>query len=371
MDENKSWGDEMLDESPSKSSKRKFFEKRSSWILTGIMIAILIILVGAGLGIPTGIRDRLKLADTQAAPKIQSQLDSAKLDYQEGRFQIALERLDWILEEMNAYISEEQLSEIGDLYSKTLLELSTYGTPTPQPTPTATIHVYTPTPDLRGEEELFNLAQQQIMDELWDEAIQTLESLRQKNLDFRTIQVDGMLYVALRNRGVDKILVEGNLEPGLYDLALAERFAPLDSQAEGFRTWTRLYLTGASYWEVDWAQAVYYFEQVYPALPNLRDGTNMTAKERFRIAALEYAKQLIGLEDYCLAQEYFDKALQIGGDPQIQPTVEWVGDQCLQQNSAPTPAPEEATPTPTPTPTLEGDLPEPTVESTPEETVEP
>lgn len=369
MNENSTWVEEPLKESTPKNSKKKFFEKRSSWIFLGLLIALMIILVGAGLGIPKGINDRIKLADTQAEPKIQSQLDSAKLDYQEERYQIALERLDWILEEMSAYLSEEQLAEVGDLYSRTLLELTTYGTPTPQPTPTPTVPVYTPTPDLRGEEELFNLAQSQIADELWDEAIQTMESLRQKNLNFRTIDVDGMMYIALRNRGVDKILVEGSLEPGLYDLALAERFAPLDSQAEGFRTWTRFYLTGASYWGVDWAQAVYYFEQVYPALPNLRDGTNITAKERFRIAAMEYAKQLLSIEDYCQAQQYFDKALQIGDDPQIQPTAQWVGEQCWEQTNAPTPAPAE--PTPTPTPTLEGDLTEPTEIPTEVETGEP
>jgi len=369
MNEKDTWVEEPLEESTPKSSKKKFLEKSSSWLFLGLLIALLIIVVGAALGIPKGINDRLTLADTQAEPKIQSQLESAKLDFHEGRYQIALERLDWILEEMNAYLSEEQLAEVGDLYSQTLLELSTDGTPTPQPTPTPTITVYTPTPDLRGEEELFSLAQGQISDELWNEAIQTLESLRQKNLDYRTIQVDGMLYIALRNRGVKKILVDGSLEPGLYDLALAERFAPLDSQAEGFRTWTRLYLTGASYWGVDWAQAVYYFEQVYPALPNLRDGTNITAKERFRIAALEYAKQLLSIEDYCLAQEYFDKALQIGDDPQIQPTMQWVGEQCVQQTNAPTPTPEG--PTPTLTPTLEGDLTEPTGEITEEKTVEP
>lgn len=369
MNENGPRIEESLTESAPKSEKKKFLEKRSSWIFLGFLIALLIILIGGSLGIPQGINDRVELADTQAAPKIQSQIDSAKLDYQEGRYQIVLERLDWILEEMNVYLSEDQLAEVGDLYSKTLLELSTYGTATPQPTPTPTIPVYTPTPDLRGEEELFNLAQSQIADELWDEAIQTLESLRQKNLDYRTIEVDGMLYIALRNRGVDKILVEGSLEPGLYDLTLAERFAPLDSQAEGFRTWTRLYLTGASYWGVDWAQAVFYFEQVYPALPNLRDGTNITAKERYRIAALEYGKQLLSIEDYCQAQEYLNKSLQIGDDPQIQPTMQWIGEQCWQQTNAPTPAPEG--PTPTPTPSLEGDFTEPTAESTAEETVEP
>lgn len=331
-------------------SKKKFFQRRSSWFLLGFLMILMIVLIGVLLGIPRGINDRVKQAEAQAGPKIQAQMESARLDNEEGRYSVALSRLDWILEEMAPYLSDEEVAEVGELYAQTLLRMSSYGTPTPQPSPTPTEPAHTPTPDLRGDEDLFNTARQQIADELWDEAIGTLVALRQKNIDFHTVQVDGMLYVALRNRGVQKILAEGSLEPGIYDLTLAERFAPLDSSAEGFRTWTRLYLTGASYWGVDWAQVVYYFEQVYPALPNLRDGTFMTTTERLRIGSIKYGSQLAAAGEFCEAQTYFDKAMSLGSDPAAQPTAQWVAEECWNVQNPPTQEPPSNTPTPTPTP---------------------
>ncbi len=351
-----------IDQEKKKRPKKKFFERRSSWFLLGILLSLIIIALGALLGIPRGINDRLALAETQAAPKIQSQLENAKLDIEEGRYEVALNRLDWILEEMSPYLSEAELSEVGDLYTQTLLKISSQGTPTPAVTPTPTLPMDTPTPDLRGEEELFNLAKNHIASESWDEAIQTLEALRQKNLEYKAIQVDGMLYVALRNRGVQKILVEGSLEPGIYDLTLAERFAPLDSSAEGFRTFARMYITGASYWGVDWSQVLYYFEQVYQALPSLRDGTNMTATERYRIAAINYGSQLADADQICQAQQYFDLAMSLGEDPQVQPTANWVAQECYKRQHPPTNTPQ---PEPTATPTVEV-----TTEEPPEATTE-
>jgi hypothetical protein len=178
------------------------------------------------------------------------------------------------------------------------------------------------------------------------------------------VEVDGMFYIALRNRGLDKILVDGSLEPGMYDLSLAERFAPLDSSAEGTRTYARLYLTGASYWDVDWSQVTYYFGQIYEILPNLRDGTGMTATERYRQGLLEYGTQLANAEKYCQAQEYFNKALGIADDPQAQPTAQWVADKCWEKQNPPTAVPPEATPTPTQSVPTEEPTQEPTVDPT-------
>ncbi|MDY6873473.1 MAG: hypothetical protein SVR81_05845 [Chloroflexota bacterium] len=236
-----------------RKSKKKFFQRRGAWYLIGFVFALLIVIIGALLGIPRGINDRVQLAEAQAAPKIQAQVDAAKQDIEDGRYEVAKTRLDWILDEMSPYLTEAEMEEVGQLYSQTLLMISSKGTPTPAPSPTPTALAYTPTPDLRGEEDLFNTAQQLIAAESWDEAVQTLEALREKDIDFRSVEVDGMFYIALRNRGVDKIIIEGSLEPGMYDLSLAERFAPLDSTADGIRTYARMYLTGASYWGGDWS----------------------------------------------------------------------------------------------------------------------
>jgi hypothetical protein len=63
-----------------------------------------------------------------------------------------------------------------------------------------------------------------------------------------------MYYFALRNHGYDLITKEGNLEGGIYHLTLAERFGPLDNTANGLREGARIYITGASFWELNWEQ---------------------------------------------------------------------------------------------------------------------
>lgn len=350
-------------------NKKKFFERRSSWYIVAGLIAVLIFIIATSAGTAIGINDRVSLSKKQADPKIQAQLEGARLDIEEGRFEIALERLNWILDEMADFLSEEKLAEVGDLYSQTLVLISNSVTPTPVTTPTTSEPEITPTLDTRAAEELFNTAKDYLSNRKWNDVILTIAALREKNVTYRTVQVDGMLFLALRNRGVEKILAEGSLEPGIYDLTLSERFAPLDSQAEGIRTWTRLFLTGASYWGVDWSQVVYYFEQVYPNLPNLHDGTFMTARERFRVGAIEYAHQLAELGEYCEAHQLYLRALEIASDADIEQIAQQVGEACwdLEHNPPSESNHEGSRPTASPPPDTSGDItptPEPSEEPT-------
>lgn len=332
-----------------KREKKKFLERRSAWYLIAAALILVFLAIGILAGGARTINDRIALAESQAESKVKSQIDGARLDIEEGRYEVALDRLDWILDEMADFLTEEELAEIGELYSQSLVLINSRTTATPQPSPMPTQVVFTPTPDLRGVQELFENTLQLYASGQWDEVIRSLQALRENDLHFRAIEVDGLLYGALRNRGIQKILVENSLEPGIYDLTLAERFAPLDSSAEGLRTWTRLYITGASYWDVDWYEVVFYFEQVYPHLPNLMDGTFMTATERFRIGVIEYAKQLFEAGEYCLAQEYLEKALMISEDADARTLSEDAAEACLLgelpheegRNGESTPAPIE------------------------------
>ena len=81
----------------------------------------------------------------------------------------------------------------------------------------------------------------------------------------------------------------GNLEGGIYDLTLAERFAPLDNVAHVLRDNARWYITAASFWELDWERASEYFYQLNGS--GIWDGT-MTASERYRVAAMRYGDEL-------------------------------------------------------------------------------
>jgi hypothetical protein len=107
------------------------------------------------------------------------------------------------------------------------------------------------------------------------------------------------------------ILQQGNLEGGIYYLTLAERFGPLDNTSIGLRDGARMYITGASFWELDWKQAYDYFSQVGLGWPSMWDGT-MTGSERLRIAAMRYGDDLFDQEAYCQAYDQYQVAAGIG-----------------------------------------------------------
>ncbi|MBE0411450.1 MAG: hypothetical protein IBX69_17135, partial [Anaerolineales bacterium] len=86
----------------------------------------------------------------------------------------------------------------------------------------------------------------------------------------------------------------------------------------------------------------FYFGQLAPVAPNLRDATNITASERFRIATLNYAQSLIAIDEFCLAQEQFERLLAFSPNPAVEPTAVWVGERCEQAQQEP----EEPTPEP-------------------------
>jgi hypothetical protein len=161
------------------------------------------------------------------------------------------------------------------------------------------------------------------------------------------VKVDGMLYVALRNRGIDKIAQLHDLEGGNYDLTLAERFGPLDTEARNWRDWADLYIRGASFWDVDWGQAVYYFSQLASAAPNLSDLSGWTASNRYMDALLGYGDWFASKEQWCDAQVQYDTYMALLASSKVEPTAVYAADKCTQQNNPP---PVEIIPTETPTP---------------------
>jgi hypothetical protein len=221
--------------------------------------------------------------------------------------------------------------------------MSITATPTYAPTPTLT-----PTPDTRGVEELFSQAQQSLYNGDWATAINTLFTLRKDDINYKTVLVDDMFYVAYRNSGKDKILKNGDLEGGIYDLTLAQRFGTLDADSKSYLTWARLYILGASYWDVDWGQAVYYYAQVAPALPNLHDGTGWTATQRYRLALIGYGDSLIVHKEWCAAAKQYEQALAYGGDANVQQAYNNALQRC--EGPKPTTSPEPGGPAPTETP---------------------
>jgi tetratricopeptide (TPR) repeat protein len=280
--------------------------------LIGVLALFLIAALSAMSGYRSGIGLRTEAEATQVAARIDEQYELGLQELAAGQYFRARQRFEYVIEH------DPNFPGVTDNLATVLLQLNTTATPTVRPTPTVT-----PTPDLRGVEELYSQSLQSLTNSDWTAAIDTLLSLRKADQNFHPVEVDGMLFLALRNRGIDKIGKQADLEGGLYDLALAAEFGPLDSEAQGYKTWASLYITGASFWDLNWEEAVRYFEQVAPALPRLRDGSGMTASERYRQALIGYGHQLSRqAEDdpslWCSAVEKYEMGLSFGPDAEAE-----------------------------------------------------
>jgi hypothetical protein len=299
--------------------------RRSTWLkwtLLGLVGLLLVAAISGYSGYQSGIDLRQQAEATQLVSGLSDQFQLAVQDIGNQNYDLARQRLEYIIRSQPGYPgAQEKLAEV-------LTQLNTTATPTPQPTPTLT-----PTPDNRSQQDLFSQAQQSLQNSNWNDTVDTLLALRKADPAFQVVAVDDMLYVALRNRGVDKILKDGDLEGGIYDLSLAERFGPLDAEANSYRTWARIYILGASFWQIDWQQAVSYFSQVAPAMPGMRDGSGMTSAERYRQALIGYGDQLAGEEEWCKAVDQYNAALSIGTDPNVENNLNEASSKCGGESS--------------------------------------
>jgi tetratricopeptide (TPR) repeat protein len=274
----------------------KPIKKKSRWlsILIGILGFILLIGAGGYSGYSAGIGVRQQEEDSVVLQQVAEQYQFALVDFEFKRYEAAIQRLEYIIsKEPDFPGAREKLTEV--------LVLSSIPTATPAPTLTST-------PDFSGAESAFQRAQQLIQAQDWANALSALDSIRKLDPTYKTAQVDGMYYFSLRNQGYTLITKGGNLEGGIYYLTLAERFGPLDNTAVQLRAGARLYITGASFWDLNWKQAYDYFSQVDGAM---WDGT-MTGSQRLQYAAMRYGDELFTQGDYCAAYELYQTAAGLG-----------------------------------------------------------
>jgi len=325
-----------IPESPPDAPKGK-----RRWILWSFLGVLLLALIAGGsvyAGYNSAIGERTRYESTSIANTAADQYILAQQDIALGNYDLARQRLEYIIQiDPNYPNAPDQLAFV-------LTQQRITATPTIAPTPTLT-----PTPDYRGRDDLFTQAQDLLVARKWTETIDTLLLLRKNFPDYMAVKVDDMLFVALRNRGIDKISQLHDLEGGNYDLTLAERFGPLDAEARNWRDWADLYIRGASFWDVDWAQAVYYFSQLADAAPNLSDSSGWTASNRYMDALLGYGDWFAASGLWCDAQTQYDTYMTLLANPQVEPTAMYAADKCAQGQVTPA-TPVLETPTPTITP---------------------
>jgi outer membrane protein assembly factor BamD (BamD/ComL family) len=345
---------------PTSESKKNF----PPWLVGLCVLALVAIGLLAGYG--SGMSQRYAAQNTQIAGQLDEQFQLGVQAYNAGNYELAQKYFDFIISKDPNYPG------IVTAYSDLMMRLHATITPEFSPTP-----VVSPTPDLRGAQDIYNTALQLLNSGDWNGAISNLDSLRKSFPDFLTAQVDGLYYMALRQRGVGKIVAackDANLEGGIYDLTLAEHFVGtgnLDAFAESLRIYARLYIIGASYWDQDWLQAQNFFAQVMAAYPNMTDSSCLSATSRWVQATHKLADQYYAAGEYCKAEDQYAASFMVG-DPlnnAVYPTATEVADKCNGDGNGGSPGGagvETGTPTETPTPTT--DTATPTIEASPTDT---
>ena len=289
--------------SPTPVTKKDF----PRWLAALCVVALIVIGLMGGYG--SGLGQRYASQNTQVSGQLDEQFQLGTQASEAGNYELARQYFDFILR------ADSNFPGIQAAYAEMLLHMQVSPTPVFSPTP-----IISPTPDLRGAEEVYNTAVQLLNSSDWNGAITNLDSLRKENPTYRTAEVDGMYYMTLRQRGVEKIISacqNSNLEGGIYDLTLAENFVgtgKLDSYAESLRRYARLYIIGASFWDQDWLQAQSFLAQVMNAYPGMTDSSCMSATKRWYMATIKMAEQLVAAGDFCGAAQFYDTAFTVN-DP--------------------------------------------------------
>ncbi|MCL5429457.1 MAG: hypothetical protein M1347_06640 [Chloroflexi bacterium] len=264
--------------------------KRWRWILAALGLFVALLGLGAWGGYQTAISARKAQEELQSAVEANFQFQLGVQDLQAGFCVRARDRFVYVIQLIPDYPQAQEQLVQASLCAGT-------GAPQPIAENAEVAAGPTPTPDLRGAETIFAEAQSLAVAQNWDALLSSLDSLRKNFPDFQPIEVDRLYYIAYRNRGVQRILPPvGDLERGIFDLNRAEQIGPLDQQADSVRQLAAWYILGASFWEVDWPQAVQYFEYLAGpngAAPQLHDTSFFTATDRLAEAQVFYAQDLI------------------------------------------------------------------------------
>ena len=317
--------------------------KYRPWIVA-VPVFMIVVLGLAGIaGYSAGMKQREAsgLANVEKVSK--EQFDTGVDDYVAGRYELARQRIEYVLELDPDY---EGASEMLGMIMTALNQPTPTVKPLNSPTPSIT-------PDLDSLEGIFGSAQEAFSREDYDSALKYLLLLRAEDPEYRLAEVNQIMAVALRNRGMAK-LYRGDLEQGIYDLNLAERFGPLDNQAVSWRNSAAFFMFANSYYGLDWALATEYLGQICVA-------QIWGACYKYADAAREYALQLIEDGDFCSASYYLHESLAIREDAALAPTATKVNHVC--QTATVTP------PTSTPTPTGSATATVPYVSPTPTATL--
>lgn len=258
-----------------------------------ILFLIMIIVFAVFGGYRAGLNDRNDVVATTEANEMRLQYQLAVEDLAAARYLFAIDRLEYILS------VESDFADAANMLVQARNQAQDAAVPpTAAPTPTLMADDVTPEEMFAGVEVVYTAGD-------WHATVQQVTALRATFPEFMRVRVDGILFVALRSRGIERI-DNDELELGIFDLEQAEQIGPLDVEAQQYQQWAWLYINGTAYWGFNWPRAIEAFETLYLLGPFFKDTT-----PRLSAAHVAYGDELALAGDLCNAALEYAAAMTV------------------------------------------------------------
>ena len=262
--------------------------------LSVIVVLVVGLFLMAYAGYRVGTSQNRILAATTMASEVALQYDLASKNIDMGQYKLAVERLEFVVNTAPDYPG------VADLLDQTRGNLDPTAIPIIEST-----KVVIANQDQMNSAERLRIIRMAYANQEWQNVINNIDMLKASSTDYDRDVVDGILFVALRNRGIQRIET-GDLELGLADLEHAEHITQLDQVAQQRRRWASLYQSASTFWNINWQIVIDNLYILHQIAPNFRDTSS-----KLWTARTLYGETLLKEDHYCLAEEQFAFALDL------------------------------------------------------------
>ncbi|MEM7332135.1 MAG: hypothetical protein AAF490_08585 [Chloroflexota bacterium] len=309
----------------------------SKWRIAGLLIIGLVVLIIWFLGVAyfgwqrgEALREE---SETQAiTEQIARQKELAAGNINEGNYELALLRLDWVIEQDagdQAALALKSDAENGllVLFTPTPTAVAT-AVPTSTPLPTPTVGpISSPNDELQRIRRL-------VATKEWQAAVSAITKFQLEFPSYERQETDTYLYDAYLEIAVD-MLNGDDVEAGMYYLDLAATLGDLSQTMIDYETWAELYLQGVAFYGANWDASAYYFRDLCLAAPFYQNSCT-----RLQEVLISYGDDRASVQEWCPALDLYTEANRYDFVPDLNQKLETAQEMCALA----TPTPEIPTP---------------------------
>ncbi len=337
-------------------TKSRTWLRYSGYTLLGVALLIIFYAIIAAVAWRSGQEARTEQAQANLVTQIDRQLELANQDIAAGNIALAKRRLEelqgWSADDPEVIALAATLNELVATPLPTprvvISENGVTATPTPMtPTPSATPTLLPPVPTQANRapqpaalQARLNTLERMVANERWEDAIRELVAFQIDYPNYERFRTNSLLFDAYLGAGF--YFTNGNrVTLGINYFEQAEKLGTLPEAAVGQLYYSRTYLTGVSYFGINWDVSINALGEICSTLPGFQDACELLVEARIGLG-----DQLSAADDPCGAMFQYAQALRTFNSNELR--EKWNAASYNCDNPSPTPQDAQGPWTPTP-----------------------